>query len=220
MNQDERIRNDIQEEIAWGPRVKSTDIRVTCKDGAVRLTGSVASYSEQLASENAAKRVKGVHAIAEDIVFKLPSDNVETDESIAEQISNFMKWNTMVPVPDGQAEVRNGFVTLTGEVDWNFERETIKNQITHLSGVRGIDNSINLQSCLQSRVSEKDVSKSITRALHCNADLERSKIDVFVDGGKVVIIGKVKAFYEKKVIEDAVWAAPSVMQVVDRLRVN
>ncbi|MBL4619385.1 MAG: BON domain-containing protein [Marinicaulis sp.] len=216
MNQDERIRNDIQEEIAWDPRVKSTDIGVTIKDGAVRLTGSVASYSERLAAENAAKRVKGVHAIAEDTEVKLPSDNIETDESIAEHISKHMKWNTMVPVPDAQAEVRNGFVTLTGEVDWNFERETIKNQIAHLSGVRGIDNSINLQSC----VSEKDVSKSITRALHRNADLERSKIDAFIDGGKVVITGKVKAFYEKKVIEDAVWAAPSVMQVVDRLRVN
>ncbi len=216
MNQDERVRNDIQEEIAWDPRVKSTDIGVTIKDGAVHLTGSVASYFERLAAENAAKRVKGVHAIAEDIEIKLPSNNVETDESIAEHISNLMKWNTMVPVPDVLAEVRNGIVTLTGEVDWHFERETIKNQIAHLSGVRGIDDHIKLQS----RVSEKDVSKSITRALHRNADLERSKVDVFVDGGKVVITGKVKVFYEKKLIEDAVWAAPGVMQVVDRLRVS
>lgn len=216
MNQDEHIRNDIQEEITWDPRVKSTDIGVTCKGGAVRLTGSVASYSERLAAENAAKRVKGVHAIAEDIEIKLPSGNVETDESIAEHISKLMKWNTMVPVPDVQAEVRNGFVTLTGEVDWNFERETIKNQVAHLGGVRGIDNRITLQN----RVSEKDVSKSITRALHRNADLEKSKVDVCVDGSKVTITGYVKALYEKELIENAVWAAPGVMQVIDRLRVS
>jgi len=216
MNEDERIRDDIQEEITFDPRVKSTDIGVTVKNGAVRLTGTVASFSERLAAENAAKRVKGVHAIAEDIEVMPAAGAKETDETIAERISSLLEWNIIVPEAAVRAEVRNGFVTLTGDVEWNFERETIKNQVAHLAGVRGIDNRIQLQS----RVSERDVSRNIARALHRNAELEKSKIDLAVDGGKVTITGDVKAFYEKELIEDAVWAAPGVTEVVDNLRVN
>ncbi len=216
MDEDERIRDDILEEITFDPRVRSTDIGVTVKNGAVRLTGAVASYSERLAAENAAKRVKGVHAIAEDIEVMPAAGARETDETIAQRISNLLEWNIIVPDADVKAEVRNGFVTLTGEVEWNFERETIKNQIAHLAGVRGIDNRIQLKS----RVSEKDVSRKVARALHRNAELEKSKIDIAVDGGKVTLSGNVKAFYEKELIEDAAWAAPGVTEVVDNLRVN
>ncbi len=216
MTEDERIRDDILEEITFDPRVKSTDIGVSVKNGAVRLTGTVATYAERLAAENAAKRVKGVHAIAEDIEASPLAGAKETDETIAERIANLLEWNAMVPDSDIQAEVRNGFITLTGDVEWNFERESVKNQIAHLAGVRGIDNRI----MLLSRVSEKDVSKSITRALHRNADFERSKIDIAVDRGTVTINGDVKAFYEKQVVEDAAWAAPGVTEVVDNLRVT
>ncbi len=216
MNQDEQIRDDIQEEITFDPRVKSTDIGVTVKNGAVRLTGTVATFAERVAAENAAKRVKGVHAIAEDIEVKPAAGVRETDETIAERISSLLEWNLMTPDAAVQAEVRNGFVTLTGDVEWNFERETIKNQISHLAGVRGIDNRIELQP----RVSEKDVSKSIARALHRNADFERSHVKIDVNGGTVIITGDVQAYYEKELIEDAVWAAPGVTEVVDQLRVN
>lgn len=216
MNQDEQIRDDIQEEITFDPRVKSTDIGVTVKTGAVRLTGTVTSYAERIAAENAAKRVKGVHAIAEDIEVRPAAGAKETDETIAERISNLLEWNIMAPNAAVQAEVRNGFVSLTGDVDWNFERETIKNQISHLAGVRGIDNRIELKS----RVSEKDVSKNIARALHRNADIERSHVNFEVDGSTVTITGDVQAYYEKELIEDAVWAAPGVNEVVDKLRVT
>ena len=216
MNKDEHIRDNIQEEIAFDPRVRSTDIGVTVKNGAVRLTGTVSTYAERLAAESAAKHVKGVHAIAEDIEVKPAAGARETDETIAERISNLLEWNLMAPDAGVQAEVRNGFVTLTGEVEWNFERETVKSQISHLAGVRGIDNRIELQA----RVSEKDVAKSITRALHRNADFEKSKISFDVNGGTVTISGDVQAFYEKELVEDAVWAAPGVTEVVDKLRVH
>ena len=216
MDQDERIRNNVQDEIAWDPRVKSTEIGVTVKNGAVCLTGTVGSYAERLAAEEAAKRVSGVHAIAEDITITLPEELEETDEGVAERISNILEWNMIAPDADVQAEVRNGFVTLTGDVEWNFERETIKNQIAHLKGVRGIDNRIKLQS----RVSERDVARNIARALHRNADLEKSKIDISVEGGKVVLNGNVKAFYEKELIEKAAWGAPGVTEVIDNLSVD
>ncbi len=221
MNEDERIRDDIQEEIAWDPRVKSTDIGVTVKNGAVRLTGSVASYAERYAAETAARRVKGVHAVAEDIEVQLPGDDTETDETLAERISNMLEWNMIVPDPDIVAEVREGFVSLTGEVDWNFERETLKNQIVHMRGVKGVDNRITLRRKAPAQeISERDIKYKIASALHRSAELEKANIDIAVDGDKVTITGDVRAPYEKALIANAAWSAPGVMHVVEKLRVG
>ncbi|MEL7491485.1 MAG: BON domain-containing protein [Pseudomonadota bacterium] len=221
MNEDERIRDDIQEEIAWDPRVKSTDIGVTVKNGAVRLTGSVASYAERYAAETAARRVKGVHAVAEDIEVQLPGDDTETDETLAERISNMLEWNMIVPDPDIVAEVREGFVSLTGEVDWNFERETLKNQIVHMRGVKGVDNRITLRRKAPAQeISERDIKYKIASALHRSVELEKANIDIAVDGDKVTITGDVRAPYEKALIANAAWSAPGVMHVVEKLRVG
>ena len=221
MKEDERIRNDIQEEIAWDPSVKTTDIGVTVKNGAVRLTGTVASYAERHAAESAAGRVKGVHAVAEDIEVHLASKDRQTDQTIAERISNMLEWNTVVPDPEIVAEVRDGYVTLKGEVDWNFERESLKNQIANMRGVREVDNRITLrQRAPALEVSERDIKYKITRALHRNAELEKARIDIAVDGDKVTITGDVNAPYEKALIANAVWSAPGVMHVVEKLRVN
>lgn len=221
MSPDERIRNDVQEEIAWDPRVKTTDIGVIVKNGTVRLTGTVSSYAERYAAESAARRVKGVHAVAEDIEVSLPADNAVTDETIAERISNLLQWNVIIPDPDVRAEVRNGFVSLMGTVDWNFERESLKNQIIHMQGVRGVDNRIEIREKMPTKeASVHDIKYQITRALHRNADLEKSHIDIAVDGGKVTLSGNVKANYEKEIIENAVWSAPGVTSVVDHLRIE
>lgn len=221
MKVDERIRNDIQEEIAWDPRVKTTDIGVTVKNGAVRLTGTVASYAERYAAEAAAKRVKRVHAVAEDIEVFLPTDDQVTDETIATRISNLLEWNVVIQDPDIQAEVRNGYVTLTGEVDWHFERESIKNQIIHMYGVRGVDNRVTISKKTPTpAASARDIKYQIARALHRNADLEKSNIDIAVDGDRVTLSGEIKANYEKALIETAAWSAPGVYHVVDDLRVR
>lgn len=219
--EDERIRNDIQEEIAWDPCVKTTDIGVIVKNGAVRLTGTVSSLSERYAAETAAKCVKGVHAVAEDIEIRVPADDTVTDEKIAERISNMLEWNAIIPDPDIRAEVRNGFVSLTGEVDWNYERESLKYQIIRMRGVRGVDNRIVLRKKIPTRpVSERDIKYQITRALHRQPDLEKSKIDIAVEGDRVTLSGDIKANYEKAIIEKAVWSAPGVMHVVDKLIVS
>ena len=221
MTEDERIRNDIQEEIAWDPRVKTTDVGVTVKNGAVRLTGTVSSYAERYAAETAARRVRGVHAVAEDIEVHLASDDRQTDETIAERISNMLEWNMIVPDPEIIAEVREGCVTLKGEVDWNFERETLKNQIAHMRGVKEVNNRIALRKRGPApEVSEREIKYKITRALHRSAELEKANIDIAVDGDKVTITGDVKAPYEKELIANAAWSAPGVMHVVEKLRVN
>ena len=221
MKEDERIRNDIQDEIAWDPRVRTTDIGVTVKNGAVRLAGTVSSYAERYAAETAARRVRGVHAVAEDIEVQLTGDDAETDETIAERIANMLEWNMMVPEPDIVAEVRDGFVSLTGEVDWNFERELLKNQIIHMRGVKGVDNRISLRKRTpKSEVSERDIKYKITRALHRSAELEKANIDIAVEGDKVTITGDVRAPYEKALVANAVWSTPGVMHVVEKLRTN
>lgn len=215
MRTDEDIKNDVLEEIDWDPQIESTEVGVTVSDGAVSLLGTVSSYSEKLAAERAAKRVRGVHAIADEIEVKYPSHRALSDANIAERISNIIEWNTSIPKDAVQAKVRNGFVTLTGDVDWNYQREIARNQIANVRGVTAVSNLINVKP----RVARDDVSKEINRALHRNADLEATHVKVDVAGGKVTLSGNVKAWYERKLVEDAVWAAPGVTQVVDNIRV-
>ncbi|MGE0410212.1 MAG: BON domain-containing protein [Amphiplicatus sp.] len=215
MRSDEEIRDDILAEIDWDPRIESTDVGVTVKDGAVSLMGTVNTYAEKIAAEEAAKRVKGVRAIAEEIKVKLPSSDKTTDEEIAKRIAHILQWNTSIPGDDIKAEVRSGFVTLTGDVDWNYQREYAKTLVSGVRGVSAVSNMIKVKT----RVLAGDVTREITRALHRNADVEASKVKFDVAGGRVTLRGDVKAWYERKLVEDAVWAAPGVTDVVDNLRV-
>lgn len=215
MRTDEQIRDDIVAEIDWDPRIESTDVGVTVKNGAATLMGTVRTYAEKLAAEEAAKRVRGVRAIAEEIKVKLPSSDKATDEDIAQRIAHILQWNASIPGDAIKAEVRGGFVSLSGEVDWNYQREMARNLIAGVRGVSAVSNMIKVKT----RVQSAEVTREITRALHRNADVESSKIKVDVVDGKVTLRGDVKAWYERKLVEDAVWAAPGVTDVVDNLRV-
>ncbi len=216
MRNDDEIKDDILAELDWDPRITSSQVGVTVKDGAVTLLGTVGTYSEKLAAERAAKRVQGVRAIAEEINVKYPGDTRVTDEEIAERIANMLEWNVSIPNNDIQAEVRNGYVTLSGEAEWNYQREIANTQVAGVKGVVGVSNQIKVKS----KVAPSDIEKAIKRALHRNAEIEASHIDVDIDGGKVTLKGDVKAWYERKLIEDAAWAAPGVTHVVDNLRVS
>ncbi len=216
MRKDEDIRDDILAEIDWDPMIESTEIGVTVKDGAVALHGVVESYAERLAAERAAKRVKGVRTIAEEVNVKYPSDRSISDEDISERIAKAFDWHYAFREYDLKAEVRNGVVTLTGQVEWNYQRDTAQNYITEIQGVTGVSNQIKLKQ----RASAANVKQSITKALHRNANLEASHIKVNVDGGKVTLSGDVRAWHERKLVEDAVWAAPGVTSVHDELRVS
>lgn len=215
MRTDDEIRDDILAEIDWDPQIESNDIGVTVEDGAVTLYGTVQSYAARLAAERAAKRVKGVRAVAEEIKVKYPSDRSVSDQDIAEAISSILQWNATLRGYDIKAEVRSGYVTLTGKVDWHFQRETARQLIAEVRGVTGVSNQI----ALLQRTSAVDVKKKITQALHRNADFEASHITVNVDGSKVTLSGNVKAWYERKLVEDAVWAAPGVTSIQDNLHV-
>jgi osmotically-inducible protein OsmY len=183
------------------------------------LTGAIDTYAEKLAAERAAKRVKGVRAIAADIEVKLPAQMRTTDEGLAEQIARILNWNGTFRNSDIQAEVRNGRVTLTGEVDWSYQRQAAERRVEELQGVTGIINQIRLRPQAEP-VSARDVQRQITSALHRHANVEASRIRISVADGKVTLDGTVDTYGERELIEDAVWAAAGVKEVLDNVRVS
>ncbi len=216
MRRDEDIKTEVLDEIDWDPQIESTDIGVTVKDGAVKLMGIASNYSEKLAAERATKRVKGVLAILDDIKLKLAGDDAVSDEEVAKRIAHVLEWNVSPHINNIQAHVHsNGFVTLTGEVKWNYEREAVKRQVARIRGVSSVSNMIKLKE----RVVTTDLKKKIAKALHRNADLEAAQLNVDVSGSRVTVSGNIKALNERKLIEDVIWAAPGVTHVVDKLRV-
>jgi osmotically-inducible protein OsmY len=218
MKTDEQLQTDVLTELRWDPRVHGNEIGVIAKDGAITLTGIVHTYSEKLSAERAAKRVKGVRAIAEDIEVKMPADSRTTDAGIAEQIAQILRWNSTFRDTDIQAEVRNGYVTMTGEVNWSYERQAAANRIEELQGIAGIFNHIKIREQAPS-VAPRDVQRQITGALHRHANIEASKVRVSVAEGKVTLDGTIDTFCERDLIEDAVWATAGVKQVEDNLTV-
>jgi osmotically-inducible protein OsmY len=217
MKTDQQLQADVMAELRGDPRVNSNAVGVIVKDGAVTLTGITESYMEKLAAERAAKRVKGVRAVAGDIEVRLPAQIQRTDEGIAEQIARLLSWNVTFRDSDIQAEVRNGRVTLNGEVDWLYQKQEAERRIEDFSGVLAIDNRIAVRTPVT--VDERDVQRRIMTALHRHANVEASNVHVSIDAGKVTLDGTVGALHERELIEDAVRATAGVRQIVDNLRV-
>jgi len=215
---DAQIKKDVLEELAWTPNVNSNDIGVTVKDSAVVITGTVKTYSEKQAAENAAKRVKGVRAIAQEVEVKPPSSMIGTDEKIAEQISHLLKWSATLYDLDIKAQVRHGYVTLEGEVNWGYQKRIAERHVGDLKGVTGLTNSIVVGDPV-TRVKAADIKRQINAALHRRASLEASNVDLSVSGGKVVLEGTIDSFYERELIANAAWECSGVSEVVDKLRV-
>lgn len=216
MRTDQDIKNDILAELEWDPEIGMTEIDVTVVDGAVTLTGKVASYPERKAAERAVKRVKGVISIAEDIRVVFSSEPQCDDSSLARRIARVLEWDPALPHEKILAEVRNGEVTLSGEVGWHFQREVVEAHVARIGGVTSVTNLITVAP----QATKPAVKREIVRALHRNADLEAASIDIDVKDGVVSIGGEVKASYEKELIKNAVWKAPGVMAVEDHIKVT
>ncbi len=217
MKTDEELRADVIAELRWNPRVKSNEIGVIVKDGAVTLTGMVETFVAKMHAERAAKRVQGVRAVAEDIEVKLPTQIKRTDEGIAEQAARMLTWNSTLRSTNVQAEVRNGRVILTGEVDWLYQKETAAKRVAELEGVTGVFNQITIRA--RKSADPRDVKRQIMGALHRHANLEGSKVEISVVDGNVTLEGTVDAYHERDLIEEAVRGTEGVRAVVDNLRV-
>lgn len=209
---DKALRESVVKQLDWAPEIASHDIGVSVKDGAVSLTGYVHTYAEKVAAERAAKSVYGVLAIANDIEVKAAG---RTDPEIARDIVDAMKYDVRVPDDRVQITVQQGFVTLDGAVDWNYQRQAAESRARNAGGVRGVTNKIEVRS----KVSTTEVKTKIQEALRRHAELEARRIDVSVEDGGVVLDGNVRSWFEKDEAARAAWAAPGVSRVINNLAV-
>ncbi|MGI9354392.1 MAG: BON domain-containing protein [Rhizobiaceae bacterium] len=212
---DAKLKDLVLDELKWDPKVDEAHIGVTATDGSITLLGHVSSYASKYSAMDAVRRVRGVKAIADEINVNLPTEYRRDDSDIAERIAHVLEWNISIPNNNVKASVRNGHVTLTGEVEWQHQRQHIEKQIAHVGSVTGIINRISLKTA----VTPANVKSKIENALKRSADLEANNLKVSVSGDTVTLDGKVKAYYERQLAEQAAWTAPGVRHVVDHIRV-
>ena len=210
---DKTLRQFIIDELDFEPSIDAANIGVAVEKGVVTLTGHVASYTEKIAAERAVQRVKGVHAIAQEIEVRYPDQAKRSDDEIAQRALNILKWSVQVPAESIQVTVEKGWITLAGAVQWQYQRRATESAVRKLSGVRGVTNLIEIKP----NVAASDIQQKIMDSLKRNAELEADSIRVVVDKNKVTLEGKVKAWYERELAERAAWSAPGVTSVVDRL---
>ena len=213
---DRFLRQQIVDELEFEPSIDAAHIGVAVENGVVTLSGHVGSYVEKLAAERAVQRVAGVRAIAEEIEVRYPGDKKTSDDQIAERALKVVAWNAQVPRDAVQVKVQKGWVTLSGTVEWDFQRKAAEAGVRRLSGIAGISNLIEVIP----RAAVHDVKERITAALKRNAELEADTIGVVVGDDRVVLKGRVKSWYERELAERAAWSVPGVRAVEDRLTVE
>jgi osmotically-inducible protein OsmY len=216
MKTDTQLRNDIQAELAWAPEVKTSDVGVIVKEGVVTLTGHLASHAEKYAVERAVQRVHGVKALAIELTVKLPFDNQRTDADIAMAAERALEWNVLVPDDKIRPLVENGWITLAGEVEWDYQRSAAESAVRNLMGVTGVSNLVKVKP----KVSPADVEKKIHDALSRQADREAHRLAITVDGSQVTLRGTVHSWTERDAVQGAAWATPGVTVVVNDLLVD
>jgi len=210
---DKLLANAVTRQLEWDPQVVSKDISVTVNDNVVTLTGFTHSYAEKYATEKAVKSVYGVQAVANDIEVKPAT--MRTDPEIARDIVNAMKLDLTVPDDRIKAGVHDGYVTLEGTVDWNFQRSGAEACARNVHGVRGVLNHI----AIKPKVSAIEVTHNIEEALRRIAEVDARRITVFAHDGEVQLNGSVRSWFEREEAERAAWAAPGVSEVIDHIAV-
>jgi osmotically-inducible protein OsmY len=212
---DDQLHQDVLDELDFEPSVNAAHIGVAVEDGIVTLSGEVGSFAEKYNAERAVRRVKGVHGIVEHIKVVFPSDKVTGDAEIAERVLASLKWSALVPADRVTVKVENGWVALNGELDWQFQKSAAEAAVRRLSGIKGISNLIKLPP----QVAGTNVKQRIEDALKRNAEVEAQRIQVGVNGSKVILNGSVDTWHERNVAESAAWAVPGVTMVEDHLRI-
>jgi osmotically-inducible protein OsmY len=216
MKTDTRLRHDVEAQLDWDPRFDSQGIGVAVKDGVVALSGHVASYADRWAAQDAAQSVAGVKAIANELAVDLAWDAQRTDPQIAEAALKALNTDVFIPATGVKVVVHDGWVTLSGQVDFWFQREAAERAITHLRGVKGLENDI----IIKPRATAADVKAKIEDAFRRHASLDAQNIRVQTTDGTVTLEGEVNSWHERQHAEAAAWAAPGVSIVKDHLSIR
>lgn len=214
---DKLLRQNVIDELDFEPSIDAANIGVSVEKGVVTLTGHVPTYSQKTMAERATWRVKGVKAIAQEIEVRYSQDKKSADDQIAERVVSMLAWDASVPKDAVRVKVQNGWVTLEGEVNWNYQRTAAEADVRKLSGVIAVSNNITIKPAAQA----PDVRRRIEDALKRYAELEAAQISVDVrDNGTIRLDGKVHNWDELQTVKRAAWSAPGVRVVDDHIRIG
>jgi osmotically-inducible protein OsmY len=211
---DQELQQDVLAELKWDAQIQPNEIGVSVRDGVVTLTGWVDSYLKKWSAEEAAHKVAGVKAVANDIEIKLATER--TDPDIAEAAVHALEWDAFVPSDRVHVTVSKGWVTLKGEVEWQYQKEDAERVVRRLTGVKGVTNLITVKP----RVTPSELKKKIENALVRNAEIDAHKITVEVQGSKAILKGTVRAWAEKEEAARVAWSAPGITSVENRITVE
>lgn len=213
---DRELQRHVEDALGWEPSFDAADIGVSADNGIVTLRGDIATYAARSAAERAALKVYGVKAVANDLNVRLPGEYQRTDSDIAKAAVNALHWNTVVPGERITVAVSSGWVTLKGNVDWQYQKEAATRAVRDLTGVRGVSNEITVHP----RVNPGDVRAKIEDAFRRSAEIDARRVAVTAENGKIILTGNVRSWAERQEAERAAWAAPGVTQVEDRLSIT
>jgi osmotically-inducible protein OsmY len=213
MMTDKQLQQSVADELAWEPSVTSAHIGVTAKEGVVTLSGHVPTYWEKRSAENAASRVKGVKAVVEEITVRVLGSHLWADDKIAKYALQNLASDSSVPKDRIKLTVEKGLVTLTGEVDWNYQKSAAEYDVHRLSGVVGVMNEIKIKPEVQA----SEVREKIEKALKRTAVFDAASITIKTDGSKVTLGGNLRSWNERDLVETAAWSVPGVTQVQDKI---
>jgi osmotically-inducible protein OsmY len=216
MQSDADIKRDVEDELLWDPDIDSTDIAVAVKNGVVTLSGFVKSYNDKLEAETAAKHIAGVVGVANDIEVRLPAVDQRPDPEIARDAVAAIQNQLPVSGRTIKVIVKNGWITLEGEVEWNSQREMVENAVRWLKGVKGVSNHIQLNPL----VAPTEIKRKIEEAFRRSAEIDANRITVEANGGEVILKGTVRSWAERQEAERAAWAAPGVVKVDNRIVIS
>jgi osmotically-inducible protein OsmY len=217
MRSDSEIERDVKEELKWEPGLPdAADIAVSVKDGVVTLAGFVKSYTDKYEAEAAAKRVVGVKGVANDIEVRMPSVDERPDPEIARDAVAAIKTQLPISSEHIKVVVKNGWVNLEGQVEWEYQRRTAEQAVRRIKGIKGVTNLIQLRP----RAEPSEIKRKIEEAFKRNAEVDANRIIVETNGSEVVLKGTVRSWIERQEAERTAWSAPGVTKVEDRIIVS